>query len=52
MMPKLYYLPPSPPCRAILMLGKMLKLEFELELINVMEGDHLKPEFVSVSMHT
>lgn len=48
MMPVLYYLPPSPPCRALLMLARMLGIEFELKIVNILEGDHMKPEFLKV----
>lgn len=48
MMPVLYYLPPSPPCRAVLMLARLLGLEFELKVVNILEGDHMKPEFLQV----
>jgi len=50
MMPILYYLPPSPPCRTVLLLAKMLNIEFDLRAINVLEGDHMKPEFVQVML--
>lgn len=46
MMPVLHYLPPSPPCRAVLLLGRMLNIEFDLKQVNLMEGEHLKPEFI------
>lgn len=49
MVPVLYYLPPSPPCRAVLILGRMLGIDFELKPVNIQEGDHLKAEFVEVS---
>lgn len=48
-MPVLYYLPLSPPCRTILLLGRMLEIEFDLKIVNVMEGEHLKPDFVQVT---
>lgn len=48
MMPVLHYLPPSPPSRAVLLLGRMLNVEFELKQVNLMEGEHLKPEFLQV----
>lgn len=48
MPPILYYLPPSPPCRAVLLLGRMLGIDFDLRAVNVLEGDHLKAEFVEV----
>ncbi|XP_050323470.1 glutathione S-transferase D7 isoform X1 [Bactrocera neohumeralis] len=45
----LYYLPPSPPCRAVLLLGKMLGIDFDLKLINVLAGDQLKPDFLQLN---
>lgn len=48
-MPVLYYLPPSAPCRAVLLLGKLLNIEFDLRLVDLMKGEHLKPEFVEVT---
>ncbi|CAG9787167.1 unnamed protein product [Diatraea saccharalis] len=47
---KLYYLPPSPPCRAVMMTAKALGLELELVLTNIMEGAHLTPEFIKGPM--
>ncbi|XP_032294959.1 glutathione S-transferase D7 isoform X1 [Drosophila virilis] len=47
--PVLYYLPPSPPCRSILLLAKMLGLDFELKIVNIMEGEQLKPNFVAMN---
>lgn len=49
MIPVLYYLPPSPPCRAILLLGKMLGIDFELKVINILEGEQMKPDFVELN---
>ncbi|XP_055923641.1 glutathione S-transferase D7 isoform X1 [Eupeodes corollae] len=49
MPPILYYLPPSPPCRAIMMLAKMLDMEFDMRVVNIMEGEQLKPEFVELN---
>lgn len=48
MNPILYYVPPSPPCRTVLLLGKMLGLDFNLKMVNILEMEHLKPEFVAV----
>lgn len=48
MTPVLYYVPPSPPCRAVLMLGKMLGIDFDLKLLNIQEGEQFKAEFVEV----
>lgn len=47
--PVLYYLPPSPPCRSILLLAKMLDLNFELKIVNILEGEQLKPDFVAIN---
>lgn len=47
-MPILYYIPPSPPCRTILLLGRMLNIEFDLRLIDLLKGEQLKPEFIEV----
>lgn len=49
MLPVLHYVPPSPPCRAVLLLGRMLNVDFELKQVNLMEGENLKPEFLQVS---
>ncbi|KAM7363370.1 glutathione S transferase D11 isoform 1-T1 [Cochliomyia hominivorax] len=49
MAPTLYYLPPSPPCRSILLLAKMLDLELDLKVINIMQGEQMKPEFLEMN---
>lgn len=49
MLPVLHYFGPSPPCRSVLLLGKMLKIDFDLRVVNILEGDHLKPELAAVS---
>ncbi|CAO1421673.1 unnamed protein product [Diamesa hyperborea] len=49
MTPKLYYLPPSPPCRSVLLLGRILGIEFNLKELNIMEGDHLKQDFLQLN---
>lgn len=48
-MPTLYYSPSSPPCRSVLMLGKMLEINFDLKTVNIFENEHLKPSFINVS---
>uniref|UniRef100_A0A182JCM3 glutathione transferase n=1 Tax=Anopheles atroparvus TaxID=41427 RepID=A0A182JCM3_ANOAO len=45
----LYYLPPSPPCRSVLLLAKMIGVELELKVLNVAEGEQLKPNFVELN---
>lgn len=46
----LFYLPPSPPCRAVLLLVRMLGIEVNLKSMNIMEGEHLKKDFLEVKM--
>ncbi|XP_037030737.1 glutathione S-transferase D7 isoform X2 [Bradysia coprophila] len=48
-MPVLYFLPPSPPCRAVMMLARMIDVNFELKPVNVMEQEQFKPEFVAIN---
>lgn len=50
---KLYYLLPSPPCRAVMMTAKVLGLELDLVVTNIMEGAHKTPEFLKMNpQHT
>ncbi|XP_048000279.1 glutathione S-transferase 1-like [Leguminivora glycinivorella] len=50
---KLYYLPPSPPCRAVMLLARVMGLELDLVLTNIMEGQHMTPEFLKMNpQHT
>lgn len=44
-MPVLYYLPPSPPCRAVMLVAEAIGLEMELIVLNTMAGEHLTPEY-------
>lgn len=50
MMPVLHYLPPSAPCRAVLLLGRMLNVEFDLRVVNILEGEQLTPEYIAVGL--
>lgn len=43
----LYYLDVSPPCRCVLLLGRMLGLDFNLKTINLQNHDQLKKDFLS-----
>lgn len=45
----LYYLSLSPPVRSVLLTAKALGIELELRNLNLLEGEHLKPEFTKVS---
>nr|APW77568.1 glutathione S-transferase delta 1 [Pieris rapae] len=50
---KLYYLPPSPPCRAVMMTARVIGLELDLVLTNIMKGEHLTPEYLKMNpQHT
>lgn len=44
----LYYIPASAPCRSVLAVGKELNIDFNLKVVNLMEKEQLKPEFVAV----
>lgn len=45
----LYYLDVSPPCRSVLLLGRILGLEFNLKTVNIQNGDQLKKEFLELN---
>lgn len=47
-----YYVPGSAPCRAVRMTAKAVGVDLNLKLTNLMAGEHLKPEFVAVSIPT
>lgn len=48
-----YYLPGSAPCRSVLMTAKAVGVELNLKKLNLMAGEHLKPEFVKINpQHT
>ncbi|KAM7360102.1 glutathione S-transferase 1-1-like [Cochliomyia hominivorax] len=48
-----YYLPLSAPCRSVLMTAKALGLELNKKHLDLMAGEHLKPEFVQINpQHT
>jgi glutathione S-transferase len=49
MAPTVYMVHPSPPVRAVLMTAKAIGLELDLKEINLVDGDHLKPEFLKVT---
>ena len=48
----LYYMPPSPPCRSVLMSAKMIGLHLNLKMIDLTAKEHLKPEFVAINPQT
>lgn len=49
----LYYMSMSAPCRAVLLTAKMVGVEINLKTINLMQGEHMKPEFLKINpQHT
>ncbi|XP_055847695.1 glutathione S-transferase D1-like isoform X2 [Episyrphus balteatus] len=48
-----YYMPGSSPCRAALMTAKAVGVELNLKGLNLMAGEHLKPEYLKINpQHT
>ncbi|XP_058451143.1 glutathione S-transferase 1-like [Malaya genurostris] len=51
--PIFYTLHLSPPCRAVQLTAKALNLELDHHVVNLLAGDHLKPEFLKMNpQHT
>ena len=49
----LYYMSLSAPCRAVLLTAKMAGVEVNLKTVNLMTGEHMKPEFLKINpQHT
>ncbi|XP_021941262.1 uncharacterized protein LOC110840492 [Zootermopsis nevadensis] len=49
----LYYVLPSPPCRAVMLLAKTLGLELNLKKTDLLAKEQLKPEFLKINpQHT
>lgn len=49
---KLYHVPPSPPCRAVRLTASVIGLDLDLIFTNIMEGEHMTPEFLKVGYFT
>nr|QLI62209.1 glutathione S-transferase 13 [Streltzoviella insularis] len=50
---KFYYLPPSPPCRAVIMTARVLGIDLDLIVTNIMEGQHMTAEYLKMNpQHT
>ncbi|XP_042870759.1 glutathione S-transferase 1-like [Penaeus japonicus] len=45
----LYYLDLSPPCRAVMLTARAVGVDLNLKVVNIMAGDHRKPEFLKVN---
>lgn len=43
-----YYFPLSPPCRSLMVLAKAIGVHFNLIVVNVLAGEHMKPDFLKV----
>lgn len=49
----LYYLNLSAPCRSVVMTAKMLGVDLNLKVVNLMAGEQMKPEFLKMNpQHT
>jgi len=44
-----YYTPGSAPCRSVLLAAKALGVDLNLKQLDLMKGEHLKPEFVKIN---
>ena len=45
----LYYMDVSAPCRAVKMTAKILGVELNMKMTNLMAGEHMKPEFLAIN---
>ncbi|KAH8357788.1 hypothetical protein KR200_009148 [Drosophila serrata] len=51
--PTLYGIDGSPPVRSVLLTLKALGLDFDYKIVNLMAGEHLKPEYLKINpLHT
>lgn len=48
-MPILFYYPLSAPCRAVLLLGRLMNIEFDLKIVDITKGENLLPQFIKVN---
>lgn len=45
----LYYMDVSAPCRAVMMTAKLIGVELNMKMTNLMAGEHMKPEFLAIN---
>lgn len=45
----LYHMPLSAPCQSVRLLAKAMNLHLNLVYLDLMKGEHMKPEFLKVS---
>lgn len=48
---ELHYLPFSAPCRSVQMVADVLGLPLKLTSVDLLQGEHLKPEYLKVNPH-
>lgn len=46
---KVYYAPPSPPSRVVLMTAKALGVPVEPRIVDLAKGEHMEPQYLQVS---
>lgn len=46
----LYYFPPSPPSRAVLLTAKVVGVDLNLKSVNIAKGEQMAPHYVKVSV--
>ncbi|XP_002130701.2 glutathione S-transferase 1-like [Ciona intestinalis] len=46
---ELYFSPPSPPCRSVLMTLNALGLEYEIVQVDIFVGAHLEPDYLAIN---
>lgn len=46
---KLYYMPESPPCRAVQMVAAMIGLPLDLSYLDLSKGEHYNPNFQAIN---
>jgi glutathione S-transferase len=44
----LYYVSASAPCRSVLLAASAIGVQLNLKNVNMMQGEHLTPEFIKV----
>ncbi|XP_076630708.1 glutathione S-transferase 1-1-like [Colletes latitarsis] len=44
-----YYLPPSPPCRSVLLVAKAIGVHLNMKTVNVMKGEQMNPDFLKLN---
>ncbi|XP_012283320.1 glutathione S-transferase 1-1 [Orussus abietinus] len=49
MAPDLYYMPASPPCRAVMLTAEAIGIPLNLKYIDIFSGEHHKPEFIELN---